>query len=309
MTPLGGVAKPRITGAVTEAALPPDPHAQPSPRGPGARAARARIRDNPRRNVEPHWPRPRKLLNRLYHGDDSGALRFQTALLIFDVALIAFFIVEPFLERGPVFLVLDYAIAAVLAVDLFARGWAHGDLSRWLMRPIVWADFAVLGSLLAPAYLANLAFLRILRGYSLVHSRSLWRVLGRGRWRDSPLQDTVKAGANLALFVFLTTSLVHSAFAARVPELRSFVDSLYFTVTSLTTTGYGDITLPGVWGRWLSILIMIVGVSLFLRLIQVVMRPAKVVYQCPNCGLMRHEVDAVHCKACGQILAIVNENE
>jgi len=54
---------------------------------------------------------------------------------------------------------------------------------------------------------------------------------------------------------------------------------------------------------------MIVGVSLFLRLIQVVMRPAKVVHPCPCCGLRRHEVDAIHCKACGEPLTIVHDNE
>ena len=29
--------------------------------------------------------------------------------------------------------------------------------------------------------------------------------------------------------------------------------------------------------------------------------------KCPACGLMRHDIDAVHCKACGQILNIPDE--
>jgi len=72
---------------------------------------------------------------------------------------------------------------------------------------------------------------------------------------------------------------------------------------------FGDILVPGAAGRLISILIMIGGVSLFFRLIQVVMRPNKVRYPCPSCGLTRHEPDAVHCKACGQLLCIVDDND
>lgn len=78
-------------------------------------------------------------------------------------------------------------------------------------------------------------------------------------------------------------------------------------MTSLTTTGYGDITLPGAWGRLLSIFVMLVGVSLFIRLMQLLVRPHKVKFPCPDCGLSRHDPDAVHCKACGKILNIPNE--
>ena len=91
------------------------------------------------------------------------------------------------------------------------------------------------------------------------------------------------------------------------PEITNYADALYFTVTALTTTGFGDITLPGTTGRMISVLIMIFGVTLFLRLAQVLFRPDKVRYSCPACGLQRHDRDAVHCKACGSILNIPAE--
>jgi voltage-gated potassium channel len=87
------------------------------------------------------------------------------------------------------------------------------------------------------------------------------------------------------------------------------MDSLYFTATSLTTTGYGDIVLPGFWGRAISVLIMIGGVTLFFRLVHVAMRTPKIRYPCPSCGLQRHEPDAAHCKACGEPLAIRYDND
>ena len=61
-------------------------------------------------------------------------------------------------------------------------------------------------------------------------------------------------------------------------------------------------------GRLLAVVIMVVGVSLFLRLLQSIFRPNKVRFECPDCGLMVHDPDAVHCKACGKMLKIPNED-
>ncbi|MEZ5955831.1 MAG: ion channel [Hyphomonadaceae bacterium] len=252
---------------------------------------------------------PRARLNELYFGDSRDAVRFQALWLLFDILIIGFFVASPFIARGFAYLLVDYLIALVLGLDLAARAWAFGDLRAWIKRPLVWADLAVLASLVIPAYAANLGFLRVLRAFSLIHGVAFWRIVGGGRWKDTPLADTTKAGVNLAVFVFMMAALVHTGFAARVPAVNSYMDSLYFTVTALTTTGFGDIVLPGFWGRGLSILIMIGGVSLFFRLVQVAMRPNKVRHPCASCSLLRHEPDAVHCKACGATLKIEHDND
>ena len=55
---------------------------------------------------------------------------------------------------------------------------------------------------------------------------------------------------------------------------------------------------------------MIVGITLFFRLAQAVFRPGgKVRHPCPQCGLQRHDPDAVHCKACGMVLNIPNDED
>ena len=64
---------------------------------------------------------------------------------------------------------------------------------------------------------------------------------------------------------------------------------------------------PGTVGRLISVVIMIFGVTLFLRLVRALLQPQKVRFACPRCGLQRHDFDAVHCKACGTILNIPDE--
>ncbi|HBJ92014.1 MAG TPA: ion transporter, partial [Hyphomonadaceae bacterium] len=88
-----------------------------------------------------------------------------------------------------------------------------------------------------------------------------------------------------------------------------YLDALYFTIASLTTTGYGDIVLQGVFGKLLSIFIMVLGISLFLRLVQAIVRPSKVTSECTRCGLLRHEPDAIHCKHCGEFIRLPTHNE
>ncbi len=266
---------------------------------PGSESARSR----------PRGTALRKVLHELYHGHTKRAVRFRSFMLAFDAAIISFFLVSPFLERSANFVLIDYSIGAALAADLAARAWAYSSLRRWIARPIVWVDFLVLASLLAPLGFANLGFLRVLRGLSLVRSDVFWLTVRNGRWADTQVQDIVVASTNLVVFIFVMTGFVHGTLAASTPTLHSYLNSLYFTISSLTTTGYGDITLVGTWGRILSIVIMLSGVSLFVRLGQVVLRPPKVTHECPGCGLRRHDQDAVHCKACGQLLTIPHDND
>lgn len=83
--------------------------------------------------------------------------------------------------------------------------------------------------------------------------------------------------------------------------------ALYFTMTTLTTTGFGDITLRGDIGRLLVVVILVLDVVLFLKLLPSAFRSATVEYGCPDCGLKKHDPDAVDCKHCGRTLHIETE--
>ena len=246
-------------------------------------------------------------LRALYHGSSPRAVRFRYGVLIVDLAIIAFFIVAPLVsDEGWVFYAVDYLIAAVLAADLVARALAHRNWRVWIRQPVVWVDIFVLATLLFPAWLFNLGFLRVVRLWTLINSEFFWRTVGR-RYDDTRIEDITKAATALVTFVFVATGFVYASFAFRYEQIDGYLDSLYFTITTLTTTGYGDIVLPGRWGRILSIAIMLVGVTLFIRLAQAVFRPVKVTFPCPDCGLRRHDPDAVHCKACGKMICIPDE--
>lgn len=249
--------------------------------------------------------RLRSTFRLLYHGHSRTAVRFQRAVLVVDLAIIAFFIAGPLFRDRPSYLWLDIAVAILLLGDIVARGLATTDVPRWLRQPTTLVDLFVLVTLLFPAWLANFGFLRVLRLWTLSRTGFLWQPLrkrGFAAW-----EETGRAIVNLVTFLFVVASFIFTFFAGEESGIEGYIDALYYTVTSVTTTGYGDITLPGTWGKIVAIVVMIVGISLFVRLAQAIFRPAKVFFPCPQCGLNRHDPDAVHCKACGHVLNIPDE--
>ena len=243
----------------------------------------------------------------LYEGRSDAADKFRYGLLGFDLLTIAFLITTSFVARGQHIVVLDIAIGMVILADVAARLWISPRPLRDLLHPYGLADLAVVLSLLAPVWGEGLAFLRVLRLFRVLHSPQTLRQLREDLPTFRRNEQTLRAAANLCVFIFLMTALVYQTQSQINDKINNYVDALYFTVTTLSTTGFGDITLIGNSGKLLSVMIMIFGISLFLRLIQVMLRPPKVIQKCPACGLMRHDHDAVHCKACGQIMNIQDD--
>lgn len=247
----------------------------------------------------------RNQLRLLYHGRSPGAERFQLMVLAIDIAIIVFFILTPVIRESPTFFWIDYSIAALLCLDIIARALASTNIPRHLLQLTTWVDLFILATLLFPDTLGNFGFLRILRLWTVSQSGQLWRPLkrfGYENWRE-----TAESIVNLVTFLFLLTGFIYTFFFRSQGGLEGYLDALYFTVAAITTTGFGDIVLPGPWGKLTSIAAMIIGITLFIRLAQALFRPFKVYYPCPKCALQRHDPDAVHCKACGHLLAIPDQ--
>jgi voltage-gated potassium channel len=243
----------------------------------------------------------------LYEADTARAHRFRYALLAFDAATILFIIVTSFLPRTDIIENLDVAFGLAILADFLARLLICRHRIREFLTPSTWADIASIISFLAPLVGEGAGFLRILRTLRLLHT---YQILVRLR-QDSEFfcrnEEVIIAAVHLCVFLFVMTGIVYETQHWNNPHIANYVDALYFTVTALTTTGFGDITLAGTLGRLISVIIMIFGVTLFLNLARTLFQPRKVRFECPKCGLQRHDLDAVHCKACGQVLKIPDE--
>jgi voltage-gated potassium channel len=257
----------------------------------------------------PQLRRARAEIGQLYEGESPEAHRFRYALVAFDFVTLLFIVATSFIPRNEVIEGLDVLFGVIILTDFSARLFASRHRLRDLLHPVAWADVAAIFSFLAPLIGEPAGFLRILRTLRFLRS---YQLLSRLR-RDFPYfranEEVIIAIANFVVFLFVMTGFVYETQHAINPHITNYADALYFTVTALTTTGFGDITLPGTTGRLVSVAIMICGVTLFFGLAKAVLRPNKVRFPCPTCGLLRHDPDAVHCKACGHVLNIPNEDE
>ncbi|WP_417671616.1 potassium channel family protein [Roseibium sp.] len=248
-------------------------------------------------------------LRHLYFGHSTSARTWRYGILLFDIITIAYFIVSSMLDPGRIHHEVDYMIALVLSLDYLARLLASARPGRHAIEFTSLADIVVIATLVAPAFFENLAFLRVIRMLRLLRSYHLLKELREASNWFRRNEEIIQSAVNLVVFIFVVTALVYVVEDDRNPAINNYLDALYFTVTTLTTTGYGDITMTDSAGRLMTVAIMIFGVALFLRLVQTIFRPAKVHLPCPDCGLSRHDPDAVHCKHCGRVLNIPTEGE
>ncbi|ASM71053.1 MULTISPECIES: ion transporter [Roseobacteraceae] len=252
----------------------------------------------------------KNLLQELYEGDRRTARWFRTGLLAFDILTISYFLFTATAELDASLLALDLVIGVVILADVVARVWIAPKRLRFLLSLTTISDLIVLASLFAPLITgSNLGFLRVLRMLRLVRSFRLVERLD-DLTKDIPINTRVLlAAANLVTFIFVVTSVIWVWEHGRNAEMKTYVDALYFTITTLTTTGYGDITLTDQTGRLLTIGVMIFGVGFFLNLLQAIYRPSKVQHPCPHCGLSLHDHDASHCKHCGSVIYIETKGQ
>jgi voltage-gated potassium channel len=253
--------------------------------------------------------RLREFCREFFYGTGELGSRGRYAMLLVDVSIVLYFIVTTFLPLYDWIKITDQIIGVILAIELAGRVVADSDRVGMLSRPLALLDIAIIISLFLPDVVGNFAFLRVIRAMRVLRSYYVGRQLGKQFSFFARNDDVIISALNLLVFIFVVTAFVFVLQHEENPAIGNYIDALYFTVTTLTTTGFGDVILVGSKGRLLSIVVMIVGVALFIRLVQTIFRPTKVRYECPQCGLMRHDLDAVHCKHCGRELHIRTEGE
>ena len=133
----------------------------------------------------------------------------------------------------------------MILIDFSARLLGSRHRLQDLARFSTWADVVAIVSFLAPLAGEAGGFLRILRTLRLLRD---YQMLARLRVDSSFFrrnEEVIFAVTNLAVFIFIMTAIVYETQKSRNDQIVNYADALYFTVTALTTTGFGDITLPG----------------------------------------------------------------
>ncbi len=259
----------------------------------------------------------RTRLSVIIFGTDTPAGRaFDVALIyaiIISVAAVMLDSVAVLHDRfGTIFFYTEWIFTLLFTVEYFLRVYISQRPLRY-----IFSFFGIVDLIsVIPSYLALVVvganYLLIIR---LVRVLRVFRILKLVRYtaEANVLMRSLYA-ARRKIFVFFSGVIVLSCifgslmFVLEGPGngFTSIPKSIYWTIVTITTVGYGDIAPHTVLGQLVSTLAMLTGYSIIAIPTGIItaelaseLGREKQDRICRNCGRRGHEGDAIHCKFCG----------
>ncbi len=161
--------------------------------------------------------------------------------------------------------------------------------------------------------LRTLRLFRIFRIIKLIEFWSEAKILGEAIKRSS---RKITAFLTVVLILSLIIGSLMYVIEGPTTGFTSIPQSMYWTIVTITTVGYGDIAPQTSVGKFLAAVLMLIGYGIIAVPTGLVTVDLYNVYNtnsaknsqkyCPNCSCDRHDLDAKYCKYCGTIL-VLNE--
>ncbi len=237
----------------------------------------------------------------------KGINLFITGLVLVSSAI---FVVETY--KIPVALrqqlsVLEDGILVVFVIEYLLRFWVAEQRSKYLFSLYSIVDLLAIVPFLVSS--ANIGFLRIFRWFRIL--RLIRFIEGGTIFGHISSEDSViltRIFFTLFSIIFVYSGLIYQVeHSSNSQEFGTFLDAVYFSISTITTAGLGDITPNSQMGRLLTVLMLLTGVVLIPwqlgNLIKRLVKTAdQVQIDCLGCGLSSHDSNAQFCKVCGSAL-------
>jgi voltage-gated potassium channel len=199
--------------------------------------------------------------------------------------------------------VLDTGILFIFVVEYALRLWSSERKIQYIFSLYSIIDLmAVLPFLVG---IGNVGFIRLLRWFRILR---LIRFIDKKYLFGASNEDSlIFARILFTLFaiIFVYSGLIYQFEHPVNPDVfKTFFDAFYFSVVTMTTVGFGDVTPVSEFGRLLTVLMILTGIALIpWQIGDLIKRLVKTSNQvetvCLGCGLAFHDVDALFCKRCG----------
>ncbi len=199
---------------------------------------------------------------------------------------------------------IDAAILLIFAVEYLLRFWCAADKTKYFFSLYSLIDLmAILPFFLG---MVDISFIRILRWFRIL--RLIRFIEGRTFFGRISTEDSVILARiifTLFAIIFIYSGLIYQVEHPVNPKVfNTYFDAVYFSVVTMTTVGFGDVTPISAGGRLMTVLMILMGIALIPwqlgDLIKRLVKTANLVETlCPTCGLSFHDADARFCKLCG----------
>ncbi len=244
-----------------------------------------------------------------YLDDIETPLGIAIDLIITELVLLStiIFVIETYPIPATVKASLDTAnngILILFAIEYLLRFWCAEDRGKYFFSPYALIDLMTILpffiGVVDISYIRIFRWFRILRLIRFLNHQSLF---GKVSASDSIIFFRILF--SLFAIIFVYSGLIYQVEHQVNPDnFRTFLDAFYFSVVTMTTVGFGDITPTSEAGQLLTVLMILTGIAIIpwqlgdlIR--QFVKTGNQVQIQCPKCSLAFHDTDANFCKRCG----------
>jgi voltage-gated potassium channel len=219
---------------------------------------------------------------------------------------------------GEELLVIEWIFTVLFSIEYVLRLWVSRRPFRYATSAYGMIDLVsclpqyvalVVGEVHGFAIVRILRLLRMFRVLKMVHHLRGARIILRAL-REARPKITVFFTAVLLLCTLAGTLLYLVEGDTPGSDFTSIPISIYYAIVSVTTVGYGDITVQTDIGRLLTSLMILTGYAIIAVPTGIVAADMTRAEQaedettnaCPGCGVHGHLVDAKYCRSCGHSL-------
>lgn len=202
---------------------------------------------------------------------------------------------------------IDRFIGIVFVTEYLIRFWCAENKIKFLFNIFSLIDLIAITPFVLR--LTNIQFIRMFRWFRILR---LIRFLNMKVYflRINSEDGVIFARILFTLFtiIFVYSGLIYQVeHGVNAEAFKTFLDAFYFSVVTMTTVGFGDVTPVSEGGRLLTVLMILTGIALIPwqlgDLIKQLLKTANQVEKvCSGCGLPFHDKDAHFCKICGTML-------
>jgi len=260
-----------------------------------------------------------KLHEIIYEADTPIGKLFDIILLILIILSIAAVMLESMdsvrILYGRELEIIEWIITIFFTFEYIGRFFS-------LKKPLkyIFSFYGIIDLLATlPAYIdlifPGLHFLVLIRAVRLLRVFRILKLVHFVGASNQLLTALKKSRLKIAVFLFnvivLCIILGTLMYMIEGPEsgFTSIPTSIYWTIVTLTTVGFGDITPVTAFGQFVSMIIMILGYGIIAvptGLVTAEFMSREKVHEntqsCPNCATEKHRDDAIYCYHCGHTL-------